>query len=451
MSGYRNHEEIRLFLKQVCREIRAREVHQGVCRELESHLEELIEDRLAQGDDMDTAVSEAVRRMGSPEIIGEQLNRAHRPRVDWGMLGLIALLMLVGLVAVFSAYQAMDGRARLGAFHMKQIFYFTVGGCLMLGIGFSNYTKWAKYAWGMYVGMLVVLVYGLIASNKVSGLKGIITWGHVSLNTSFVAPYVFLIALAGIWSKPLPPDTGEPFRNRAIRHVWLTAGVLWVPAILLLYAHSIMNFVLLLIGGMTLVVILKKSVAVIAAHLSVIILAVGIFLVKLAAQANARQNFLAWIRPNTDPNGENYMITQSKLAIHSAGWQGHGFGAQLSTLPYLQESMMFPFLIYCFGWLAGICLVLMILMFIQRCIRVARTVKDDYGKALVSALLTIIAVQYLWNMLMSVGLAPLSSFSLPFVSFNGSLVVMQFIAIGLALSVYRRKDIVRWSRTPEMD
>ncbi|RTE08567.1 FtsW/RodA/SpoVE family cell cycle protein [Paenibacillus whitsoniae] len=451
MSVYRNHEEIRLFLKKVCSEIRAREVHQGVCRELETHLEELIEDRLAQGDDRDTAVREAIRRMGSPEIIGEQLNRAHRPRVDWGMLGLIALLMLVGLVAVFSAYQAMDGRARLGAFHLKQIFYFTVGGCLMLGIGFSNYSKWAKYAWGMYVGMLALLVYGLVTSTTMNGLRGIINIPPFHLNPVFLSPYVFLIALAGIWSKPIPSGTGEPFRNRAIRHVWLTAGVLWVPAILLLYAHSIMNFVLLLIGGMTLVVILKKSAAVLLAHLSLVVVAVGIFLLKLSTHANARQNFLAWIRPSTAPDGENYMIAHSKLAIQSAGWQGHGFGAQLSTLPNLQESMMFPFLIYCFGWLAGICLVLMILMLIQRSIQVARTVQDDYGKAMVSALLTIIAVQYLWNMLMSVGLAPLSSFSLPFVSFNGSLVVMQFIAIGLALSVYRRKDIARWSRRPEMD
>ena len=104
---------------------------------------------------------------------------------------------------------------------------------------------------------------------------------------------------------------------------------------------------------------------------------------------------------------------------------------------------MFPFLIYCFGWGAGIALVIMVILSSNKRLAFLK-VKDSYGKALVSGLLTVFVLQYIWSMLMSMGLAPYGSFHLPFISYSGSLVIFQFISIGLMLSVYRRKDLGTW-------
>ena len=62
MNNLRQHEEIATFLKQVCREIKAKEVHKEVRLELESHLQELIEEKLSAGVDMDTAVKDAISK-----------------------------------------------------------------------------------------------------------------------------------------------------------------------------------------------------------------------------------------------------------------------------------------------------------------------------------------------------------------------------------------------------
>ncbi len=122
MNSIRQHEEITTFLKQVCREIKAKEVHKEVRTELESHLQELIEEKLSNGVDLDTAVKESIAQMGTPGVIGQQFHLAHRPRFNWGLLGVVVLLMSIGLVAIFSAQNA-SYRQNLSSLAMKQVVF----------------------------------------------------------------------------------------------------------------------------------------------------------------------------------------------------------------------------------------------------------------------------------------------------------------------------------------
>ncbi|CAN7277616.1 permease prefix domain 1-containing protein [Paenibacillus sp. LjRoot153] len=158
MNSIRQHEEITTFLKQVCREIKAKEVHKEVRTELESHLQELIEEKLSNGVDLDTAVKESIAQMGTPGVIGQQFHLAHRPRFNWGLLGVVVLLMSIGLVAIFSAQNA-SYRQNLSSLAMKQVVFFGIGSCLMLLIGFSNYRKLAGYSWVLYIGTIMLLSY----------------------------------------------------------------------------------------------------------------------------------------------------------------------------------------------------------------------------------------------------------------------------------------------------
>lgn len=266
-------------------------------------------------------------------------------------------------------------------------------------------------------------------------------WGSIQLNISTLSPYLLLIALAGIWSTPQRIVANESAVRAFLQNSWFNIGTVWLPSLLILYTHSIANFVLFIIGCLTLLLVLRKKRAILAAHCGLLSVSFGMFVLKLSYQSYHAKRLFAFTHPNEDKLGMNYVITQSKMAIHSAGWWGHGFGAPLSKLPELQSEMMFPFLIYCFGWGAGIALVIMVVLFVQQTVGVSRKVRDPYGKALVVGLLTLFVMQYTWSMLMSLGLAPYSSFQLPFISYTGLLVIFQFIAIGLMLSVYRRKDL----------
>lgn len=440
MNSLHQHEEIATFLKQVCREIKAKEVHKEVRMELESHLQELIEEKLSAGVDLDTAVKESISQMGTPDIIGKQFHLAHRPRFNWGLLSLIVLFMSIGLVAIFSA-QAASYRPYLSSLGMKQVIFFGIGSCLMLLIGYSNYRKLARYSWVLYMGTITLLSYVLLPGIAINGIRGYVSLGPIQLNVSALSPYLLLIALAGIWSKPQRVISNESSLRAFIRNSWINVGTVWLPSILILFTHSIDNFVLFFIGCLTLLLVLRKKRTNLAAHCSLFAASFGLFVLKLSYQAYQAKRLFAFTHPNEDKLGMNYVLTQSKIAIHSAGWWGHGFGAPLSKLPILQSEMMFPFFIYCFGWGAGIALVIIVALFVQQTVSVSRKVKDPYGKAIVSALLAVFATQFTWSMLMSIGLAPYSSFQLPFISYSGLLITLQFVSIGLMLSVYRRKDL----------
>ncbi|CAN7609102.1 FtsW/RodA/SpoVE family cell cycle protein [Paenibacillus sp. LjRoot56] len=437
MSSFRHHEEITTFLKQVCREIKAKEVHSEVRLELESHLQELIEEKLSSGFDLDAAVKESISQMGTPDVIGHQFHLAHRPRFNWGLLAVVVALMGIGLVAIFSA-QAANYRPYLNSLGKMQVMFFSVGSCLMLLISFSNYRKLAGYSWVLYIGTIMLLSYVLLSGDMMNGIRGYVRFGLIQLNIPALSPYLLLIALAGIWSKPQRTIANESSLRAFIRKSWINVGTVWLPSTLLLFTHSINNFVLFFIGCLSLLLVLRKKRALLAAHCSLLAAAFGLFVLKLSYQAD---RLYAYLHPNQDPLGMNYVLTQSKLAIQSAGWWGYGFGAPLSKLPALQSEMMFPFLIYCFGWWAGIALVMMVALFVQQTVNVSRKVKEPYGKAIVTALLAVFTTQYTWSMLMSIGLAPYSTFQLPFISYSGLLAILQFISIGLMLSVYRRKDL----------
>ena len=439
MNTYSQYDEVKRFLKQVCGHIKAKEVHQQVSMELVSHLQELIDEKISSGIDPDSAVR-------------EQFHQAHLPRVDWRLLTLIALFMMFGLVAVFAAQTALSNRIGLSSIGMKQVVYFCVGGCLMLLIGFSNYSKLARYSWVIYIGTILLIIYSFLIAGSTTlgpGLKGYIFWGTYKINFISISPYLLLISLAGIWTTEQRSIKYESSFQTLFRVIWIYIGTVLLPSILILYAPSLVDSVLFFIGSMILLIVLRKNRIFLFTHLSLLAVSLCYFVLRASFHSYQIERILAFTKPNEDTLGLNYMVIQSKMAIHSAGWWGHGFGSPINTLPELHSEMMFSFLIYCFGWAAGICIFITVILFIQHALRITFKVQDHYGKALVSVLLTLFAIQYIWSMLMSLGLAPLSSFTLPFVSYRGSLVIFQFAAIGLMLSVYRRKDLGSWINTSE--
>jgi hypothetical protein len=103
------HPEFDQFLDSVCRHVRAKQLHGDIKDELVAHLDELVEENLDSGKSEKEAVNLAVARMGEPEQIGRELDHTHRPRTDWGMLLLIAILSGLGLLAMYNVQMTSTG------------------------------------------------------------------------------------------------------------------------------------------------------------------------------------------------------------------------------------------------------------------------------------------------------------------------------------------------------
>ena len=85
------------YLEIVSEQIRCRRAKQMILKELEGHIEDQKLDYMADGMNADEAEEEAVRQMGDPVETGMELDRIHRPRMDWKLVAVIVVLSLAGL------------------------------------------------------------------------------------------------------------------------------------------------------------------------------------------------------------------------------------------------------------------------------------------------------------------------------------------------------------------
>lgn len=436
MKNVRYHEEIKHFLHQVCLQIRAKEVHNGVKAELESHLQDIVDEQMADGVDADTAVREAVKQMGDPALIGNQLHRAHRPRMDWGLIALMLLMTVIGLFAVFATQSSMY---TVYAISTKQVGYVSIGAFLMFLGCFSNYRRLVAFSWPLYISANFLLLLTLLFGGPSAGWHRYLYILTFSLDSASIAPYLLVISLAGLWSSAKHTTKLNKGSKSILTSAWNNIGIVILPGILILLTYSLSDFALFFIGCMVLVITLRKSRWLLLTYSGLML---GTILSCILISSYRMQRIAAMVSPEKDPLGFGFMAIQSLKTIRAAGWTGHGFGSSVSNLPEIHAEMMFPYLIYCFGWLAGIAIFMLAILFIARVLHIMLVVKDPFGKALVTGLLSIFAVQFLWSMLMAFGLAPITSISLPFLSYSGNVVIFQLATIGIILSVYRHKDLV---------
>ncbi|HHQ0951367.1 TPA: FtsW/RodA/SpoVE family cell cycle protein, partial [Listeria innocua] len=134
-------------------------------------------------------------------------------------------------------------------------------------------------------------------------------------------------------------------------------------------------------------------------------------------------------------------IIPLKDILSKAGWFGKGLHNNL-TIPEAHTDFVFPFLVYSFGWVFGIFLCLLLLVFILRISLNAFKTKDLFGRLLTIGGSVLFTVPAFWNILMGLGIVPIMVVPLPFISYGGSMLLVYSSLLGLILNVYRRKDIV---------
>lgn len=90
------------FLDEVCAEIKAKKTHSEIRQELANHLEDLICEKEEAGVPRNEAIAWAITQMGNPQTLGKELHQIHKPRVPWGLFGVIALLSAISLIGMGS-------------------------------------------------------------------------------------------------------------------------------------------------------------------------------------------------------------------------------------------------------------------------------------------------------------------------------------------------------------
>lgn len=418
-------EQIQTYLDTVCQQVKYQEVHDEIRRELGSHLEEAVEKYTSSGMAEAAAVNAALTDMGDPVLVGQQLNKTHQPQTEWGLLIATLLFVLLGCWAMYAIEVGMGSGFRAGFFISKMV-WSLVGLALATVLIFVDYRRLRRYSSLLYAVTLGGPAFLAATAPTANGSLRVISY----------TPILFAVALAGIftdwdWNRPHALPKGM--------------GLLAAPLLLYLALPAFMEGVEFAAVFAILFWRSRPHRQQAAAMAGVGLMGAGIAAFRVWNTSYMRYRLISLL---TDPAGEGYMTHQSLLTLQQAGWWGQGMAKSLPGLPGRQSELVFTFLVYNLGWIAGAAICLLILFFLKRLVSASHSVRDSYGANLVAAISTLFAFRFGWNLLMSVGLLPMAGVDLPFISY-GKQGAVQLALVGLVLSVFRRKEIIRTAALPQ--
>lgn len=423
------------YLERVCSYIKYKEAHREIKEELISHIEEIKEEYMDNDISEDEALIKAIQRMGDAKEVGKQLNLAHKGTPDWITLILTLVLVNIGVFLMYfmkksgffnNVQYILDNNIEY--MFNNAIKYAVIGTVSVILLYYFDYRKLEKYSNYIFIGFFMLCVFFMSIGTTMHG-QVVLYIGDYPFNFIEISPYVFTIALAGIfnnwdWSRKI--------------NLVKALGYLICPIIIMFLGVSLTSCGIYFV---TFIVLAVKSGLNKKYAFSLIGFNIMLFAMSIFTEPYRIKRFFAFLHPLSDPQGRGYTTSLIYNIIHSSGMFGHGKTFLEYGFPGIHSEYIFNYIVYTFGWLGAAVLITLIIAFIMRIFHITNKVHDGYGKLLISSLVSIFIVQYLLNILVNVNLAPTISVTLPFISYGGSMCLFNMISVGIILSVYRRRSL----------
>jgi cell division protein FtsW len=167
-------------------------------------------------------------------------------------------------------------------------------------------------------------------------------------------------------------------------------------------------------------------------------IAASVGLLAVWVEPYRRARVFSFLNPWHDAQGAGFQIVQAQIGLGSGGLFGDGLGQGVQKIHYLPEAhtdMIFAVIGEELGLLGTAALIAAYAAFAWAGLKVALECKDPFGKRLAAGLTTLVCGQAAINLAAVLGLAPLTGIPLPFVSYGGSSLVVELIAVGVLLNI----------------
>ncbi|RGO16803.1 FtsW/RodA/SpoVE family cell cycle protein [Bacillus cereus] len=408
------------FLTEVTNHIKSKEAKDLVATELNFHLKQAKNMWMDKGLSEEVAEDKAVEQMGSPVKLGQELNKLHKPKVDWFLIGLLVAAMGLGFLPVI-AFGYMNDLL------MDKVIFVVLGIATALGMMLINYRKLERLGWLFYtIGVLILLMLYCFPNAGMLG-EPIIKVGPIAIDRLMAVPFFFLA-----WA--------SFFNNSRIKVMHLVALYLFSLYLFLIgAAFSVIFIYITMVFVMLWWSKLGKKKALIITIVPICLLIIGVYFSWHTVKGVYLDRFLGYLNPERDAQGAGFMYIRLKEVMSSAGW--FGTYGDVKFIPNPDTDFVFASLTYYYGYVLALVLVLILSLFVARLIFISYTINDRYGKLLLIGGMTLFVVQFLYNVGMILGLLPITAISLPFISYGLTPTVFHALIMGIVLSVYRRKDI----------
>ena len=443
--------DIKNFLDKVCGEIKYRPVRKGICEELKSHIQEIKEEYTNKGIPENEAEEKAALQMGVPEEIGKKLNKIHKPKLDWKLLLMMAILMGFGVfVAILKQKNTNDN------YIQSTIIYMIIGTILSIGIYFFDYKLLKKYSTTIYIIASILMILPIIQFGFIPrGVYNIRLFG-ITISPSTIALPLYLISFIGfIFNYNKTNNFNMTILNKeiAINKDMVKIIICSVVSLILMeYISSITNAIILgivyLIISTVKIIQNKKNRIKNLIILYVIPVFIGLMLILTLVKSPYRlERIVSSFNPEIDPESSGYVGMLQKEILENAKIIGEADTMAISSnqsIINLESNYTFIYLLGRTGILVAGLLVCTIILTSIKLIINAKNIKEQYGKFLIIGLSSLYILQSFATILMNVNMGVQTNVNLPFVTYGGVYFIVSILSIAIIFSVYRRKDIYQY-------
>lgn len=436
---------IKEFLENVCNEIKYKPIREDISEELNLHIQEQKEEYIKEGIEEKTAEEKAVSNMGEAQEIGKKLNKIHRPKFDWILSLLVAILIGFGFLITVIKQNKTENYCL-----QQHVMYFILGLILCIGIYFVDYRRILKYPKLIYGISTAILIFTNLLGNESLGRKYL--WIGHQFDPTNICILLYIIAFVGfiknLNNKKVNISIGK-FEIKFNIKIALLVGLSIFSILLIMTLNRVTISLVLLISYVIIATFYIAKLSNRKSNLIKFYVALGILTIILCSilisngAYNRIQRGVMAVYGHEDPRGIGWV---NKL-IGDVLENSNAFsGVEMDDIiyEYFGAGTDFPLisLIACCGNVYSIIVITTIIFLGIKIILDCRNMKDIGGQLLIVGFGSFILLQAIFNILMSFNLIPIVGLNLPFVSYglNGLLVNMMMIA--LILSIYRRKDIL---------
>ncbi|MBL8203325.1 MAG: putative lipid II flippase FtsW [Blastocatellia bacterium] len=343
-------------------------------------------------------------------------------------------LALFGLVMVYSASGAITTDKFGGSFHFvfRQAAWAVAGIVAMLVLMRIDYQR---YASPMLILLLLVVSVALLIAvfffNPRNGARRWIAIGPLSGQPSELAKLAFIAFMAYFLTRRNEEGEQGSFQSTFLPAV-VVAGILMAlivkePDLGTALMIGIIFVVMMWIGRVPTWHLLSLALPVIP---------IGWYLLWHVGFRQKR--LLAFLNPESDPQGAGYQILQSLYAVGSGGLSGAGLGSGKQKLGYLPEArtdFIFAVIGEELGFMGTVLVVVVFGLLMWRCLKASFRAPDQFGQLLGIGLTTMLIAQAFFNMSVVLSLVPTKGIPLPFVSAGGSSLLFALAAVGVLLNI----------------
>ena len=347
-------------------------------------------------------------------------------KFDWVLVGAVLVLCAVSLLVLYGIDQGTKETNYFG----RQISNLFIGLAVMFFLGFLDFRIFKNYSLilsFLYIALVAILVAVLFWGTKIRGTAGWFDLGFINFEPVELAKIVILLLLAKYFS-------GRHVEVYRPRHLVISALYVFIPIFLVLLQPDLGSVLILASIWLAIVLLseIKKRHLLILLFGGVLVFAAA-WLFFLAPYQKAR--ILSVFDAARDPLGSSYNLIQSKIAVGSGNFWGRGLGqgtqGQLDFLPEKHNDFIFAVFAEEWGFLGVIFLLSFFALFFWRLIRASLRSSNNFSKLFISGFAAMIFAQVFINIGMNMGLVPVTGISLPFLSYGGSNLLINFAGLGI--------------------